>query len=277
MTHLDRRTFLAGTAVTVTAASATTAAHAAGSVDMELVLLAAQLDPVKSGTGLTPGAAESVRAVERALVAEGYLKESLVDGHFGTATREAYSAWQRSLGYTGIDANGIPGRSSLTELGAGRFTLSRTFSVGARTTYQGFPFNARTVAMMKEAFRLAGVTPAVEQGSYSPDVDPTSAGTHDGGGAVDLDAEDITSTQVTRVVRSLRQVGFAAWRRTPAQGNWPLHIHAVAVNDTDLHVTAQDQVGDYYLGRNGLANHAPDDGPQVAKVTWEDYRRGSTA
>ncbi|HEV7650615.1 MAG TPA: peptidoglycan-binding protein, partial [Actinophytocola sp.] len=27
------------------------------------------------------------------------------------------------------------------------------------------------------------------------------------------------------------------------------------------------------LGKNGLANHAPDDGPQVTKVTWEEYQR----
>ena len=63
--------------------------------------------------------------------------------------------------------------------------------------------------------------------------------------------------------------------RRPSQGDWPLHIHGVAVNDLDLHPTAQNQVGKYYLGLNGLANNAPDDGPQVTKVTWEHYLRTS--
>jgi hypothetical protein len=45
------------------------------------------------------------------------------------------------------------------------------------------------------------------------------------------------------------------------------------VSDTDLSPQAQNQVGDYYLGLNGLANRGPDDGPQVTKVTWEQYQK----
>ena len=275
MVHLSRRTVL----LTATAAGASAALRPAGAyaalpnVDMELVVLAAQLDPVKTGTGITTGAGPSVTKVEQALVAHGLLDTPYVDGHFGTVTRTAYGKWQESLGYSGLAANGLPGKASLTALGESRFTVVRPLSVGARTTYQGFPFNARTVAMLREAFALAGVTPTVEQGSYSPAVDPTSGGTHDGGGAVDLDAEALTSTQRTRVVTAMRQVGFAAWLRTPSQGDWPLHIHGIAVNDTDLARAAQTQVGRYYQGRNGLANNLPDDGPQVTKVTWEQYQR----
>lgn len=51
---------------------------------------------------LNPGAKEMTRIVIEALNAEG----------FGT-----YSAWQRSLGYEGKDANGVPGEASLKELG----------------------------------------------------------------------------------------------------------------------------------------------------------------
>ncbi|MFC7760524.1 hypothetical protein ACFQY4_22720 [Catellatospora bangladeshensis] len=83
----------------------------------------------------------------------------------------------------------------------------------------------------------------------------------------------LTSTQRTASVRRLREVGFAAWLRTPSQGNWPYHIHAVALADTDLSTPARNQAGDYYLGMNGLANRGPDDGPQVTKVTWEEYQR----
>src|SRR5689334_3682108 len=73
--RLDRRGFL--TVVPVAAAAAVLApgvtAAAAGTANMELVVLAAQCDPVKPDTGLTPGAAASVRLVEQALVDEGLL------------------------------------------------------------------------------------------------------------------------------------------------------------------------------------------------------------
>ncbi len=101
--HLDRRRFAAVvpgiTAATVLAPHAATAS--AATADMEMVVLAAQLDPVKSGTGLTP-AGTSVRLVEQALADRGLLARQYVDGHFGTATRAAYARWQESLGYAGL-------------------------------------------------------------------------------------------------------------------------------------------------------------------------------
>jgi len=48
----------------------------------------------------------------------------------------------------------------------------------------------------------------------------------------------------------------------------------MAISDPDLSPGAQNQTGDYYLGMNGLAGRGSDDGPQVAKVTWEEYQRG---
>ncbi|GAB3450821.1 peptidoglycan-binding protein [Actinophytocola sediminis] len=275
--HLSRRGFLAvlpGAVVATSLAPGVAAANAAGA-DMELVVLAAQLDPVKDGTGLTPGAGPSVTLVEKALAAKGLLAAAYVDGHFGTSTRAAYGRWQESLGYTGLAANGLPGRASLTALGDGRFTVTRPIGPGTRTTHQGFPVNTRTVAMLTEAKRRAQVPFVLEQGSYSPGEDPTSAGTHDGGGVVDLDAEALTGNQRTAALIALREVGFAAWLRDPSQDDWPWHIHAVAVNDTDLSTPAQNQVGKYYLGRDGLAGNGPDDGPAVPKVTWEQYLRAT--
>jgi len=38
-------------------------------------------------------------------------------GQYGSATKEAYTKWQRHLGFKGSDANGIPGDVSLTRLG----------------------------------------------------------------------------------------------------------------------------------------------------------------
>lgn len=56
--------------------------------------------------------------VEQALQAEGLLAASWVDGSFGTKSVAAYAAYQRRLGYSGADADGIPGQSSLSRLGA---------------------------------------------------------------------------------------------------------------------------------------------------------------
>lgn len=61
-----------------------------------------------------------VMRVERALVAEGLLAARWVDGSFGTRTIDAYRRWQRSQaggGFEGTDADGIPGKESLTRLG----------------------------------------------------------------------------------------------------------------------------------------------------------------
>ncbi|TDP96701.1 peptidoglycan-binding protein [Labedaea rhizosphaerae] len=268
---------LAGLALVAVAAAAIPVipvpAAAAGTVNMEAVVLAAQLDPRKPNEDPTQGAQASVLLVEQALQAKSLLEASYVDGHFGTKTVDAYAAWQRSLGYSGLDASGLPGRSSLLALGQGRFTVVNPLTPGARVTFRGVTVNERTRAMLTTAETQLGRQFVLEQGSYNPGGDPTSAGTHDGGGVVDISVSGMSVTTQTAVVRKLRQVGFAAWRRTPSQGDWGYHIHAVAVSDTDMSPQAQHQVGDYYLGLNGLANRGPDDGPQVTKVTWEDYQR----
>ncbi|GGN34974.1 hypothetical protein FHR83_005899 [Actinoplanes campanulatus] len=261
----------AGTSDTTTRQTLTTAARPV--VDMEATVLAAQIDPRRADSTLTPGAQASVLAVEQALQAKSLLAAQWVDGYFGTQTVSAYAAYQRSLGYTGLDANGLPGTTSLTKLGQDRYTVGNTISPGAEVARDGYVVNARTQAMLTEAERLLGYKIVLDQGSYNPGGDPTSAGTHDGGGVVDISVTGMTAAKRTAVAKALRQVGFAAWVRSPSQGDWPWHIHATAINDTDLSTQAQHQVGDYYLGLNGLANRGPDDGPQVSIKTWEQYKR----
>ncbi|KJK51688.1 peptidoglycan-binding protein [Lentzea aerocolonigenes] len=266
-------TALASFAVLGSLTLSATQASAAPVVNMEATVLAAQIDPQRADNTLTPGAKDSVLAVERALQARNLLDAQWVDGYFGTTTVKAYAAYQRSLGYTGLAANGLPGASSLTSLGQGRFTVSHVIKPGAKVQRDGYVVNTRTQAMLTEAERLLGRHLKLDQGSYNPGGDPTSAGTHDGGGVVDINVDGMSADTRTSVARALRQVGFAAWVRSPSQGQWPWHIHAVAINDTDQATQAQNQVGDYYLGFNGLANHRPDDGPKVPIKTWEDYQR----
>ncbi|MFB7335705.1 peptidoglycan-binding protein [Streptomyces adustus] len=60
---------------------------------------------------------DDVRTVQRALIARGHVIPDGVTGFFGEQTKAAYAAEQRGQGYTGNDADGIPGCRSLTELG----------------------------------------------------------------------------------------------------------------------------------------------------------------
>lgn len=267
----------AGAALAVPGLLATTATAAAlATVDMEQVLVAAQVDPPKAGEDTTPGAAAHVLAVEQALQAKGLLAASLADGHYGTSTLDAYAAFQRSLGYSGLDANGVPGRTSLTTLGSGRFTVVNPVSAGSRTdSYGGKRVNTRTADMLASADAKLSWSLTLTQGSYTSS-NPDSAGTHDGGGVVDISVSSLSTTQRWQTVKALRTVGFAAWLRTPSDG-FAYHIHANAINDPDMSRQGRDQVNDYYFGRNGLANNAADNTPAAYKMPftwWEKYQRG---
>jgi peptidoglycan hydrolase-like protein with peptidoglycan-binding domain len=257
-------------------ANQASAATALATVDMEQVLLGCQVDPPKPNTDLTPGAAPHVTPVEQALRAEGLLDAAQVDGHYGVATLSAYAAWQRSLGFSGIDANGVPGRTSLTQLGTDRFNVINLVTAGSRTdTYGGMRTNTRTANMLRAADQMLSTSIVLTQGSYTSD-NPDSAGTHDGGGVVDIRVINLTTTQRWELVRALRTVGFAAWLRTPSDG-FAYHIHANAISDPDMSRPARNQVHDYYFGRNGLANHAADNTPQQYRVPftwWEKHLRG---
>jgi peptidoglycan hydrolase-like protein with peptidoglycan-binding domain len=248
-------------------------ARALPSVNMEATVKAAQIDPRRSDEKLTPGAKAGVLLVERTLRDRHLLDAKWVDGYFGTTTVAAFAKFQKSLGLTGLAANGLPGKASLTRLGADRFGVTHIIGPGARVPADGVVIDTRTRSMLAEAKRLLGRNVVLLQGSYNRGGDPTSAGTHDGGGVVDISVKGMNSATRTAVVRALRRVGFAAWVRSPDQADWPWHIHAAAINDTDLSSQAQHQIGDYYLGLNGLAGRGPDDGPKVTIRTWEEYQR----
>lgn len=260
-------------AVAAPAQAEPAATTALPTANMEAVLKAAQIDPRRADDTQTPGAHDSVLLVEQALQAKGLLAATYVDGYFGTTTITAYSQYQKSLGYTGIDASGLPGKTSLEKLGEGRYTVTAAVSAGSRIAYRGVTTNTRTKAMLLAAEGIAGITVSLTQGGYNPGGVDASAGTHDGGGALDISVSGMSSTTRTKLLTALRKVGFAAWYRTPAQG-FDYHIHAMAISDPDLSSGAQHQTGDYYLGMNGLAGRGADDGPSVTKVTWEEYQRG---
>lgn len=84
-------------------------------VSLKAVQDAARRDPAAPQGKKTHPA--PVDLVEDALVELGYLDKRWADGAFGTKTVDAYKLLQRHLGYSGRDADGIPGHHSLTWLG----------------------------------------------------------------------------------------------------------------------------------------------------------------
>jgi hypothetical protein len=116
-------TFAKGTSPTPPTTTSGTGA-AKPKVSLAHVIAAAKADP-KATQGHTTHAAD-VKPVEAALLKLGYLAKTYAsDGSFGSTTVSAYGAYQRHLGYTGADADGIPGETSLKKLASttGLFTV----------------------------------------------------------------------------------------------------------------------------------------------------------
>lgn len=111
----------------------------------------------------------------------------------------------------------------------------------------------KTRAALEAAERRLGYRLTIVQGSYNAGGVRQSAGTHDGGGVVDLLAWDWK-----RKVRALRSIGFAAWYRPAVPGLWGAHIHAVLVDHGRLSASAAAQVAAYRAGRDGLKGNRAD-------------------
>jgi len=131
-----------------------------------------------------------------------------------------------------------------------------------RVTRDGKTLNKRTLDMLERAEDRLGEKLYVVQGSYNGGGVSASAGTHDGGGAIDLSPTD----HPERVVRALREVGFAAWHRATLPGVWNEHIHAIAIGDSEASAGAKAQVAEYYGGYDGLAGNGRDEGPKVVPI-----------
>lgn len=224
-----------------------------------------------------------IATVQAALTHQGF--STVADGYFGPGTQASYASFQQSLGLTGSNANGFPGSSSLSTLGSREgFTVTNDGVTPAgevtedytRITYTsatGAVINQRSKLMLDRAVvALADSyswTPYLTQGSYHPGVG-SSAGTHDAGGVMDIRVTTMTENGRNLLVQALREVGFAAWYRTPAEG-FDVHCHAVAIGDWEMSPQAEDQVQAYFNGLNGLANNGPDTLPSsfpVVKPTW---------
>lgn len=130
-----------------------------------------------------------------------------------------------------------------------------------KVNVDGHTLNRRTAKMLTCAEGRLGYSLSVMQGSYNNTVG-ASAGTHDGGGALDV----APTSHPSDIVLALRQVGFAAWHRLPSQGPWPEHIHAIAIGDPEMSSGAALQVREYYAGQDGLAGSGEDNGPRLHPI-----------
>lgn len=137
-----------------------------------------------------------------------------------------------------------------------------------RTTYGGATVNQRTRDMLEQAARIYGHAFTLTQGSYHPG-SASSAGTHDGGGVVDVSVDGMTSAERDRAVQALRRVGFFAWLRTPP--SFAYHIHAVAIGDRELSPAAKRQVPQGFADHDGLADQGPDPAPDPYPAWTRKY------
>jgi hypothetical protein len=142
------------------------------------------------------------------------------------------------------------------------------------TIDDGKHLNGRTLAMLREAEWLLGAGIHVIQGSFNKGV-KASAGTHDGGGVIDVPAKIGAHNQLA-IVEVMRRVGFAAWHRLPSEGPWVEHIHCVALGDKQLAPLAKQQGVAYLEDFNGLGHlgkGGKDNGPRDHVQTFEAYKK----
>ncbi len=97
----------------------------------------------------------------------------------------------------------------------------------------------------------------IGQGSYSDG--SLSAGTHSGGGAVDIMFAGLTRKQRRATVKWLRRAGFAAWSRVgPGWSPGNEHAHGILRGHRNAHPAAKSQVVAYDNRRDGLVSNLPD-------------------
>lgn len=131
------------------------------------------------------------------------------------------------------------------------------------------------LADARAAAKLHPGAARVMQGSYNGGV-AASAGTHDGGGAVDLSIAGMTRAQSIALVTELRRRNACAWLRTPEFG-WPAsaggpHIHAIVRDEPGLSSGARAQVAAYDAKLDGLKRKGLDALPRPAQHSMEEVR-----
>lgn len=207
----------------------------------------------------------AVRALQTRLQALGYYK-STIDGRYGRVTKAAVQAFERKHGW---NVDGIAGQRLQETAAKEASTVKKPSWQTAPpppsdyrvVRFRGVKVNVRTRVMIERAESYMkkmglGKKLSFSQGSYNTSV-AASAGTHDGGGALDIRILGYSSKNADKVVKALRMAGFAAWRRGVADPFAP-HIHAIAIGDKRAAPLARSQVAEYFRGGDGLVGSRRD-------------------
>lgn len=262
----------------------TTAPFTAAALALTLALPALAQDIVapKDGASIGPQATRFVVVAPAGTKTTILSMDGVELGRFSGPGRHELSRrieqpGHRTLLARSFDASGALKGTARARVRAQALELIPPSARGRIRTYPGkygaVRMNERTAAMLANArgwlTSNGGCPPTrassrnVTQGSYSRSVS-ASAGTHDGGGALDLSVAGLSATQRARLVRALREAGFAAWlRKRPTFDSD--HVHALAIGDPDLPASARNQVEAYFNGRDGLVGNRrdPHGGPLV--------------
>lgn len=98
----------------------------------------------------------------------------------------------------------------------------------------------------------------LSQGSYNAGGVSASAGTHDGGGAVDFNINGLSRKQRIELVHAIKLAGGAAWYRPYAPGVWGEHVHAEFFGNAKMSAGGRQQLYAFDAGRDGLAGNRVD-------------------
>lgn len=217
--------------------------------------------------GLRPWAWKpSAKGLQKALKAAGYMRKGVtLSDVYGPLTQAGVRSFHKANPQYGVPSDGAIGPRGWAHLHEEAYGVTVERAPGepvhdyGRVTYGGMTVNKRTRTLLIRAEVKLGGKFTLSQGSYSTGVS-ASAGTHDGGGTVDISVSGLSAKTRLEAVTALRTVGFAAWLRTPAEG-FSYHIHAVAIGDREASASAVKQVVQYFEGKNGLRGHGPDSAP----------------
>lgn len=206
-----------------------------------------------------------VKTLQTQLQRLGFYKAP-IDGSFGPVTKAAVQAFERKQGWTPDGIAGARVQAALAEevraLPKPNWkTVGPPPSDYRIVNFRGVKVNVRTRVMIERAesyMRQMGINSRLSfsQGSYNTSVS-ASAGTHDGGGALDIRINGLSSATADNVVKALRMAGFAGWRRGVNDSFSP-HIHAIAMGDTRATQVAKNQVSEYRRGGDGLVGSRGD-------------------
>lgn len=122
-----------------------------------------------------------------------------------------------------------------------------------KVTFRGKLMDRKTQAFLEAMEAELDYPLTVVQGCYNPGGVSASAGTHDGGGVVDLAAWD-----AAHKVRVAKKLGAFVWYRATLPGVWGEHIHLGIRDHGRLSPSAARQQVSFDTHRNGLANNAID-------------------